>query len=46
MFKKIIIWSAIILFCIFSVSIVVCFLDIGLWISEYLPTSFHKVLIK
>lgn len=39
-------WIALILFCIFSINFVVLFLDIGLWISEYLPTSFFNVFIE
>lgn len=42
---KKIIWLVVILFCIFSVNIVVCCLDVGLWISEYIPDHFHRVFI-
>lgn len=43
--KKTIKWSVIILLCVFAVDIVVCFLNIGLWISEFMPITFHKVFI-
>lgn len=51
MFKKIknnkaMKWIALILLCVFSINLVVLILDIGLWISDYLPTSLLNVFIE
>lgn len=37
---------SLILLCVFSINIVVFFLDIGLWISKYVPESFLNVFIE
>ena len=44
--KKIFIWILIAILCIFSINIVVFFLDMGLGISKFIPESLINVFIN